>query len=1022
MTVKSTIRNKLEQFFYAYDYPVEFSQEGEMAKWALGLFEVMKLGRKLSEWGEPAIDDLIEFADQTPYADARLAINIALGHIGSARALPYLMSQVNKYSSLEQQFVISALAGIGGAEVNELLLGLLAECKADCQYEGLLEALISSGDGKLCRQIFEIGIQRLPEYKLIDLIKNAEFHSPDDALDNLLPLLAYEKEFTVITVRDRIKLLGHLAAPRLLANLGAKGRYTRIYTAELLTCMLDVPEVIAPLCEQLLTSKSKVLREKVALGFAGRQEPQILAALGGALLDKEASVIETACNSLLKSASADLVALFAQALHSSVLLPRHRHLIVQAIGKLNSEAGNQLLLSALQYQDSATLRVNLRWLVKNKVWQALEPLLALQGNLAVGDDEDEDERLSDPLEKAIFKLYKMQPKSGARSRACVDSPEQLAAALCDKSASMRLAALKFLQKQPQMGHMDALEKLLFDPEKKVREQAIATACVLDPDGLSARLSARLKGWIEPHELLHILTALDKLSADHHLPILLQYEQSSLPAISQKVGALVAACGLTDEAIEHYRRMALVERFTNYRDPERLLEKGEAIIPYLVAKLDGYKELSCDLLSRYLEVLQQLHWQPQTPSQYLIYHASLGSLPADAVTDPELQSVALEYVSTLSEQPSYGSNIRKLIEVLASYLSHSVAGREMLLTMASTEYVQIICSALCLQPDDAAAKLMGDILVARLAADKAGEPQPDPYLSADFFNNFAKLRDANCAPWLASLLLEILGSRYHWSGLAASALIGLKGKEAIFELRSALRGAPSFFAIKGIIAALQQLGWQPDNERERALFYLGQENYQAILDLGLGHHLVPQLKALAAQEYSAKLVLQILHHLPDELGMESVIHNLTHPYQAVQEFVQQCVIGYGERAVPHLLALLGHRSCLLVHQAVVMLGKLKPRAAINPLCTLLKDTDGMYLPTWRAVIELLGRFKDPVVVPQLAHLLVTNRQIPIQRALLTALGKIGSAVALTAVEAMPDCPAELEPLRLKTIDSLQRRQK
>ncbi len=134
------------------------------------------------------------------------------------------------------------------------------------------------------------------------------------------------------------------------------------------------------------------------------------------------------------------------------------------------------------------------------------------------------------------------------------------------------------------------------------------------------------------------------------------------------------------------------------------------------------------------------------------------------------------------------------------------------------------------------------------------------------------------------------------------------------------------------------------------------------------------------------------------ALEPLAGRLSDPDDDVRAAVCRALTELGERAVPVLIRCLKSPRPDVRRAAAVILGEIGDPRATPDLVACLSDDDDVNVRT--AAAEAVGSIRDPRAVPHLASLLHGRSRSVAHRAL-TALTRIGTAEALTALKVWRD---------------------
>ncbi len=198
--------------------------------------------------------------------------------------------------------------------------------------------------------------------------------------------------------------------------------------------------------------------------------------------------------------------------------------------------------------------------------------------------------------------------------------------------------------------------------------------------------------------------------------------------------------------------------------------------------------------------------------------------------------------------------------------------------------------------------------------------------------------------------------------AARSLGELGGQIAVKTLVAAFR--PGNAAFGDITDSLHKLGWQPESIADKVLFLL-------------------------ARGYS--------HDLKDEQRVRQL--------QAL-----------GDEAIPHLIRALEYPVSVVSNRSLHCLGRMKCRAAVEPICNVLATGEILQR---RAAAAALGEIGDTVSLESLLQALLTDKDREVRKAAAEALGKIGDPNAMNGlIQALTDSSENVREAVFKALETLK----
>lgn len=197
--------------------------------------------------------------------------------------------------------------------------------------------------------------------------------------------------------------------------------------------------------------------------------------------------------------------------------------------------------------------------------------------------------------------------------------------------------------------------------------------------------------------------------------------------------------------------------------------------------------------------------------------------------------------------------------------------------------------------------------------------------------------------------------------AAQSLGKLAGQTAVSGLVAALRSGN--VAFDDVTDSLHTLGWQPESMADKVLFLLAKGSSHGLED----EQRVRQLQAL------------------------------------------------GEEAIPHLIEALEHPVSAVSQRSLSCLGRMKCRAAVEPIGNMLATGDTLQR---RAAATALGEIGDTASLESLLQALLTDTDSGVREAAAEGLGKIGDANATNGlVQSLVDSSQRVREAAFKALGAL-----
>ncbi|MCP4695079.1 MAG: hypothetical protein GY859_44035 [Desulfobacterales bacterium] len=1019
MTTTSMIRPKINKILDPVGDAVDRgTRDPEEIKWVFDCHKRHRAALDLAKLGEEAVNDMIDYAGISNL-DRRICVLMALGRIGSKKATPFLIEKLPSEYWIERHYAAGALELIADPMALDALKKGLEE--EDVVRGPFFGAIIAVADDST-RDLFLKALEEENSHIRRAVMRCFAETPGSDVLEILLGAL-HDKQMGVVFDAVRgLRLYGDRIVDELIEKLTAKGRYTRKAAVELLGDSKSA-RAVAPLCEQLATSKNKALREDIAFALGTLKDPGAAPALRKALSDPASGVIENAAVALGKIGLPETVPDLEKLLRSrgSGVSGVAQNNAAEAIGKIKAPIAVKALRKALRHDDREIRVTAMHGLRKQK---AIEAIPAIRKAL----ETEKNDEVRKAYEKSLYKLTqtkaaKNRGKTNSKRRAVpADPAAQLAAA----EPSIRKKGIAAMKKSGDPGNIARLEPLLFDEDIQVRKSASLAIKKLGAGEVIPELMRRLKTE-DGTRVPHVIEALGWMGDRENMEALAPFLRSEAAHVRRSAKTALKRLKIDKALLQEMELEVKVEDALKKRTSSPIVKLGAPAIPIL-------RRIMADLTHPHLMVavfsLYKLDWRPRTLEEKICYFTRLGR-------QKELNAIASEGFPLLKELYIKGDEPEYVAKALASVGAEGVA---ILLEENTRHFGSLsenpVVDALVehgkdhidliieyFQRDDATLEEKGYLSLAlgAMGAKEAVKPLMD-FLEAELDRLSSEDEDACFAAARAlgkigdkratPLLCDALRSNQPWEGAAAWALGDIGDKEAVFVLLDARKQGDS--NLRSLAAeALKKIGHEARGDREKGLAALAGGDYGA-LSLYAGH-VIPEIIEEVDHEYPNSSLVKILGSLEGDDVMGALAKVLDSQASNPRKEAHAALIRYGQKAYPFLIQAVQRRGGNNRREASILLGRLKNPAAVEHLLPVLKEK---YPGTVKAAVDALGKSKSEKAVRPLLELL-PHDNVPLVRAVLTALGKIKAPEAAAPLKKLALSDPKLEKLRVDVIAKIEK---